>query len=172
MTGIIGSLLAQTKRKVFVSYHHAGDQWYYNEFTRIFGENYEVIQDRSLRNALDSEDPEYVMRGIREDFITGTSCTIVLCGAQTHLRKYVDWEIKATLDKEHGLIGVSLPSITSNQGSVLVPERFCDNYQTGYGVWLQWAALTPQVLTQAIETANSKSTDLINNSRGMRRRNG
>jgi len=49
------------------------------------------------------------MRGIRENFITGTSCTIVLCGAQTHLRKYVHWEIKATLDKEHGLIGVNLP---------------------------------------------------------------
>jgi hypothetical protein len=32
---------------------------------------------------------------------TGTSCTIVLCGAETPKRKFVDWEIKAILDKGH-----------------------------------------------------------------------
>ena len=28
--------LAQTKRKIFVSYHHGGDQYYYNAFSDVF----------------------------------------------------------------------------------------------------------------------------------------
>lgn len=170
--GLLGSLLIQAKRKIFISYHHGGDQWYYNEFSRIFSHTYEVVQDSSLDRAIDSDDPEYVMRRIREKNITGTSCTIVLCGAQTPQRKYVDWEIKATLDKCHGLIGVNLPDgISSNRG-VVVPDRFNDNYHSGYAVWLQWQELTPHQIAQAIELANSKPAILINNSRQLRRRNG
>lgn len=170
--GFLGSLLIQTKRKIFVSYHHGGDQWYYNEFSRIFSDTYEVVQDSSLDRAIDSDDPEYVMRRIREKSITGTSCTIVLCGAQTPLRKYVDWEIKATLDKCHGLIGVNLPGSISSNSGVIVPDRFNDNYHSGYAAWLQWQGLTPHEIAQAIELANSKPSTLINNSRQMRRRNG
>lgn len=36
---------------------------------------------------------------------------MVLCGAEAPQRKFVDWEIKATLDKEHGLIGINLRPI-------------------------------------------------------------
>jgi len=170
--GLLGSLLTPIKRKIFVSYHHGGDQWYYNEFSRFFSDTYEVVQDNSLDRVIDSDDPEYVMRRIRENNITGTSCTFVLCGAQTPQRKYVDWEIKATLDKCHGLIGINLPgSITSNN-CVIVPDRFNDNYHSGYALWLQWQELTLHAIAQAIELANSKPSTLINNSRQMRRRNG
>ena len=88
------------KRKIFVSYHHDNDQAYYNEFSRFFSDQYDAIQDSSLDRLIDSDDTEYVMRRIRENYITGTSCTVVLCGPQTRWRKYVDWEIKATLDKQ------------------------------------------------------------------------
>ena len=57
-----------------------------------------------------SSSAEYVIRWIREGFITGPSCKVVLCGALTPQRKFVDWEIKATLDKDHGLIGINLPT--------------------------------------------------------------
>ena len=139
--GLLGSLLypTQIKRKVFVSYHHGNDQWFYNEFSRVFNDTYDVISDNSLDRAIDSDNPDYVMRRIREKYITGSSCTIVLCGAETPNRKYVDWEIKATLDKEHGLIGINLPtSITSQYGGVIVPDRLHDNVQSGYAVWIDW----------------------------------
>jgi len=172
--GLLGSLLypTQIKRKVFVSYHHGNDQWFYNEFSRVFNDTYDIISDNSLERAIDSDDPDYVMRRIREKYITGSSCTIVLCGAETPNRKYVDWEIKATLDKEHGLIGVNLPtSITSQYGGVIVSDRLHDNVQSGYAVWINWEALTVEYLKQCIELANSKPTGLINNSRPMMRRN-
>ena len=59
--------------RVFVSYHHGNDQWYYNEFNRAFHDTYEAIQDNSVDRTIDSDNPEYVIRRIRENYITGTS---------------------------------------------------------------------------------------------------
>lgn len=127
------------KRKVFVSYHHGNDQAYYNAFSQHFSANYNVITDRSLDRNIDSVNTDYVMRKIREDYLTGTSATIVLCGAETPNRKYVDWEIKATLDKKHALIGIKLPTARSAQnGNIIVPDRFAHNHHTGYAIWVTW----------------------------------
>jgi hypothetical protein len=137
MAGILLSEILRPKRKIFVSYHHGNDRYYYDEFARIFASAYEAIQDNSVDRLIDSNDADYVIRKIREDYITGTSCTIVLCGAETPWRKFVDWEIKATLDKQHGLIGVNLPTNPSNaNGTCTVPDRLHDNIQTGYALWI------------------------------------
>jgi hypothetical protein len=56
--------------------------------------------------------------------------------------------------------------------------RFLDNYQSGYAVWLSWEQLFPNqqpnvaVLRRAIENANAKSKDLIENGRTLMNRNG
>lgn len=160
------------KRKVFVSYHHDGDQAYYDAFKSFFSEQYEAIQDSSLDRLIDSEDAEYVMRRIREDHITGTSCTIVLCGPKTRWRKYVDWEIKATLDKRHGIIGIKLPSnLPDLKGGCHKPDRLQDNINSGYAVWTQWESLTIDHLKFCIEIANANPKNWIKNDRLMRSRN-
>ena len=107
----IGSLFQQPVRhRVFVSYQHSRDQEYYDEFCRIFHDTHEAVFDNSLERRIDSDNVDYVIRRIRENCITGTSCTVVLVGAETWGRKYVDWEIQATLEKGHGLIGAYLPT--------------------------------------------------------------
>jgi hypothetical protein len=90
--------------------NHGGDQAYFDAFSNAFHDTYDVIYNNSLERQIDSVDTNYVMRRIRENYITGSSCTIVLVGKETWGRKYVDWEIEATLDKDHGVIGVQLPS--------------------------------------------------------------
>lgn len=173
VNGLLAALLKPTRRKVFVSYHHGGDQNYYDEFSRFFHDQYEAVRDNSLERLIQSDDTEYVMRQIREQYITGTSCTIVLIGAQSHERKYLDWEIKATLDKCHGLVGIVLPTHAKNPtGEIIVPDRFLDNHKTGYAVWAHWGGLTAHGLTQLIDAAIAKSQRLIDNSRPMRQRNG
>ena len=111
-----------TRRSVFVSYHHDRDQFYYDRLATVCDQSCQLIRDASLREALDSEDTDYIRQAIREGYITGTSCTIVLCGSETWKRKHVDWKIKSTLDKRHGLVGVNLPSnpLTS-AGKYIVP---------------------------------------------------
>lgn len=172
MNGLLAALMKPTQRKVFVSYHHGGDQAYYDEFSRYFHDQYEAIRDNSLVRLIQSDDTEYVMQQIREKYITGTSCTIILIGAQSHQRKYLDWEIKATLDKCHGLIGIVLPTHIKNPaGEIVVPDRFLDNYKSGYAAWVHWSGLTAQGLTQLIDTANAKPQWQIDNSRPMCQRN-
>ncbi len=45
-----------TRRKVFVSYHHRNDQQYYDSFSKLFHESYDLIADNSLERAMDSAD--------------------------------------------------------------------------------------------------------------------
>jgi hypothetical protein len=158
---------------IFVSYHHGNDQGYYDAFTNAFHNSYEVVRDRSLDREVDSDDPDYVIRRIRERYITGTSCTVLLCGADTPGRKYVDWEIKATLDKQHGLIGVYLPTARRDHNGIYVPGRYYDNWATGYAPWYSWEAFTASTssVASAVALANARSRTLINNSRDRRLRN-
>jgi hypothetical protein len=173
MNALLAALMKPARRKVFVSYHHGGDQAYYDEFSRFFHDQYEAIRDNSLERLIQSDNTEYVMQQIREQYITGTSCSIILIGAQSHERKYLDWEIKATLDKEHGLLGIVLPThVKNNLGQIIVPDRFLDNANSGYAIWTHWQGLTAQALTQLIGAAIVKSRFLINNSRALRQRNG
>lgn len=176
--GIFGSAIrgqAPVKHKVFVSYHHHGDQAYYNAFSTAFHDTYDVIYDNSLERRVGSDDVDYVMRQIRENYITGSSCTIVLVGAETWRRKYVDWEIKATLDKEHGLIGVYLPSAARDprDNKILVPDRLFDNIRSGFALWISWEQLVASgdQLERYIADAKTRSAKLIVNNRVRLQRN-
>lgn len=163
------------RRRIFVSYHHGGDRHYYEQFSTLMADTYDVVQDNSVDRLIESDDVEYVLRKIREDYITGSSCTVVLCGAQTPWRKFVDWEIKATLDQQHGLVGLNLPSnVADATGRSVVPDRLHDNIESGYGVWAQWTAVAtnPAMLRALIEQANQRGKSSIRNGRAMRLRNG
>jgi hypothetical protein len=176
-TGLFGSVPSiprATKHRIFVSHHHGGDQAYYNAFSNAFHNTYEVIYDNSLERQIDSENVDYVRRRIQDNYITGSSCTILLVGRETWRRKYVDWEIEATLDKQHGLIGVHLPTAPrSANGKITVPGRLHDNIQSGFALWLNWQQITASAaqLERYIAEAKSRSPKLIVNSRERRLRN-
>ena len=165
----------QIKRKVFVSYHHTGDQAYYDAFSKASCDMYDVITDNSLEREVDSNDVDYVRRRIRENYLSGSSWTIVLVGKDTWGRKYVDWEIGTTLEKEHGLIGVQLPTAPlAAERKVGVPGRLYDNIPTKYSVWTDWKKITAGAVacTQLIEQANARDKKLINDSCERRLKNG
>jgi hypothetical protein len=168
------SVPAPPKRKVFVSYHHGGDQAYYNAFSASFQSSYDMITDRSLERARDSNDPEYIMRYIRENHISGSSTIIVLCGLNTPYRKYVDWELYAALAQQTSVVGVKLPTLTIVDDGCSKPPRLQDNIDSGYAVWTWWESVygNPQELSRVIEDANSRRKSLINNTRPRMYRNG
>jgi hypothetical protein len=172
---LLSALQIPVKRSVFVSYHHGGDQQYYDAFTKAFDDTYDVIYDNSLERKIDSDNVDYVLQRIRESFIKGSSCTVVLCGADTPWRKYVDWEIKATLDMQHGLIGVNLPTNPQTRdGRFTVTGRLHDNIQSNYALWINWASFVASAATvkSTIEQAIAKPSSLIVNNRAMMPRNG
>lgn len=164
------------RRKVFISYHHAGDQDYYDFFSRTFGAQYDVFYDNSLDRARDSQDEGYILRYIRENHLTGSSCLIVLCGADTWGRKYVDWEIKAALDQTMGVLAILLPTLKPFvvDGPIKVPARLDDNLESNYALIKHWntATKTAQDLSDLIEESLKRPKAWIDNTRPRRQRNG
>ncbi|WP_244494659.1 TIR domain-containing protein [Ensifer sp. Root127] len=156
-----------------MSYHHRNDQTFYDSFSRLFHDGYEMITDNSLERAIDSASFEYVMRRIRETHLHGSSCTIVLCGAETPNRRYVDWEIHASLHQQMGMVGIGLPTIKWEGQGTWKPARLQDNIDAGYATWTLWENLAsrPAMLNQLIEQALGASKRLINNTRSRMLRN-
>ena len=161
------------RRRVFISYHHANDQWHYEEFSRFFHDGYDAVFDNSIERKIDSENVDYVIQRIRDNFISSTSCTLVLLGAETPRRKYVDWEIKATLDKQHGLLGIVLPNCQlAANGGPICPTRFVEDYMSGHARMGYWKDLNVNALKHLVESAVAAPVASINNSHPMMQRNG
>jgi hypothetical protein len=127
-------------RRIFVSFHQA-DELEANIWIKRYEQYFREIRSLGLDELgdefaehINSGDSDYVMRRIREDWIAGTSCTIVLLGKCTWARRYVDWEIAATMrnfddSPRGGLIGVHLPS--AGTGSFKIPARLQLNLAEG-----------------------------------------
>lgn len=129
--------MTQTPRhNVFITYHHGQDQRYKNQFVQMMGDR---IVDKSVDiGDIDDDSPptEQTLQIIREGYIASASVTVVLIGRCTWKRKYVDWEIGASLrhtrtNPRCGLLGILLPD-HPNYGSEeyehhLIPPRLSDN---------------------------------------------
>lgn len=88
------------KHKVFVSFHHA-DQQYRNKFDSLFGEHF-VSMSVDYGDIEPANTDEHIKRLVQEDHIVHSSVVFALYGAETYKRKHVDWEISAALGKRVG----------------------------------------------------------------------
>ena len=130
--------MAQTKRhKVFISYHHDQDQRYKEKFVRMMGDH---IVDESVNTEIDDDQlpTERTLQIIREEHISTASVMVVLIGRCTWRRKYVDWEIGASLtdtdmNPRCGLLGIILPDHPDYDSDEydphLIPPRLADNLE-------------------------------------------
>ena len=70
------------------------------------------FQDFSLRAPFNSENAEYIRRGIRER-IKQSSVTVVLITESTYKSTWIDWEIRESVRLGKGVVGVKLKDDTS-----------------------------------------------------------
>jgi len=125
--------MTSIRRICFISYHH-DDQREVDQFIRAFDHERDIFIARGLgqemsQDVIDSNDTEYVMRRIRESFLRSSTVTIVLMGKCTWARRYVDWELQASLRTGYtvipnGLLGIRLPSFNT---STPYPQRLSYN---------------------------------------------
>jgi hypothetical protein len=155
------------KRKVFVSYHHAGEQDAVDKFIETFSEDYEVFTDMSLSDAADSDDSEYLNQ-VCQEAIQGTSVTIVMVGKQTGCRKFVDWEIRYSLYLKHGVLAITRAGLPGSMACL--PKRLEDNRKSGYALWYTYPQ-SAAALKAIIEEAYSADQSKIDNSREKAQRN-
>ena len=139
------------RHKFFISYHHENDQYYKNKLVELLGRAYNIPGlDHSVGNhRINSEGmtTERIMQIIRDDYIRDATVTIVLFGTETYKRKFVDWEIRASLrNTKHnprcGLLGLRLPTRRDHGASGFdestVQEVFADNNDNGYAQMYDW----------------------------------
>ena len=168
--------MATVRRKCFISYHHA-DQDAVNKFVSDFDHERDTFIARGLGeempgDIIQSTNTDYIMRRIRERFLSDSTVTIVLLGRCTWARRYVDWELQASLRRgefstPNGLLGIKLPTFTN------FPNRFHQNLSSDwpavdcYARHMTYPANTAS-LVEAIEAAYQRRTShahLIKNPR-------
>lgn len=157
------------KRKCFISYHHA-DQAEVDHFIRTFDHGLDCFTARGLgqemdQDIIDSTDTDYVMGRIRARYLVGSSVTLVMLGAHTWSRRYVDWEIQSSLRQgattPNGLLGIKLSTFSG-----VFPQRMDINLLSAadkaagedcYARHIVYPA-TEQALVNAIEQAYGHRT--------------
>ena len=132
-------------RNCFVSYHHDRDQKYISKLRKVISDM--RVADYSLKDDIGHLTDETIYKKVREK-MRSCSVTVVLIGERTGHRKWIDWEIWASLRgythptdpyksfKPNGLLGIFLPTDSNS-----IPDRFQDNVDSGYAVNMKWENL-------------------------------
>jgi hypothetical protein len=169
------------RRKAFVSQYKGDatavqdfiDKWAYEEGVFI-PKQLGVYDDEDFIN---SSDTAYVMQQIKKKYLNDSTVTIVLLGTCTHSRRYIDWEIKASLQQGEatpsGLLGIVLPSLSNAPN---LPNRFALNWSNDEECYAEyhWSPRTAEQLGQWIEDAYQARTNkahLIQNPQDMMKYN-
>ena len=113
--------------KCFISFKKE-DQSYRDDLVSLF-DSADVI-DKSLDRVIDSEDADYIMRVIRDDYLKDSTVTIFIIGSHSSENEGNDWlgrphnyfiqhELQASLyngknNTRNGILGVVLPSMTDS----------------------------------------------------------
>ena len=125
-----------SKRSVFITYD-AEDHTETEFFIDLFAKKKGILklEDRRVSPAdefISNPSRPYILKQVRTDCLKISSVTIVLIGKCTHSRRFIDWEIAASLTRfrgaPSGLIGLVL---NRARGSALLPPRLGANWAPG-----------------------------------------
>ncbi|BAF73056.1 TIR domain-containing protein [Sulfurovum sp. NBC37-1] len=162
------------RHKVFVSYHHANDQYYRNKFEELFSNQYDIMVSRSVQ--IGDIDPflrtETIRQKIRDEYLRDSTVTVVLIGSETWKRKHVDWEIassirQTTYSSRSGVIGILLPSYHDyydiehgKYRKTTIPPRLSENIDCGFAKLYEWSD-NPYEVQRWIHEAFERRNNII-----------
>ena len=144
--------LVNDRHRVFVSYYHTEDQDYRERFEGLFSDIHDIMVSKSVE--IGDIDPnlktDTIRQKIRDDYLRDSTVTVVLVGAHTWQRKFVDWEIGSSIRKTQnntrsGLLGILLPTYPRRFGDMskynhyTIPPRLHDNIKHGFAKIYGWS---------------------------------
>ena len=125
--------LQNPRRTVFISFSQS-DRTEVDQFVYRWTQQDRVFISKTVGTAfgndlINSDRADYVISRIRTDYLADSTITLVLIGSCTHSRRFIDWEIKASLRQgetytPNGLLGILLPPLASAH----LPPRFAANW--------------------------------------------
>ena len=160
------------RRTVFISHSHLHEtetKQFLKEFRGVFIARNIGVSDKD--DFINSPDPDYVMRRIRDKHIGYSIVTIVLVGTCTHSRRYVNWEIKASLQqgrdkRPNGVLAIQLRSCPNG---ALLPPRLESNLRhndnQGYVRYYQYprnGAELRRWIEEAVEARKTIADRVVN----------
>lgn len=154
--------------KVFVSYSHRLDQAAAEDFRKLFADEKDVFIDKSIRHDIGALKKESIKKQLRE-LIADSSVTVVLIGAETGGRKWIDWEIQNSLRKGEGNHRNGILGVRIKYKEHWVPERLEDNVPE-MGLIIDWPR-DKRTLANKIEEAYQKRDGTPDLSKPLRSRN-
>lgn len=126
--------------KCFISFK-TEDQKYKDEIQSWSEDNKVDMIDKSLNTPINSEDEDYIMRKIRQDYLADSTVTIVLIGEHSsenlgeNEQKFIKRELQASLyngqnNTRSGILGVVLPAMYSKiyKGSYVCFKKNPNSY--------------------------------------------
>ena len=142
-----------SRHRVFVSYYHNDDQYHRNLFEGMFSDYHDIMVSESVEIG-DIDDTRHstdqIRQIIRDKYLRKSTVTVVLVGAHTWQRKFVDWEIGSSIrqtqyNSRSGLLGILLPTYPrrfadmSKYNRYTIPPRLYDNIDCGFAKIYNWS---------------------------------
>lgn len=164
-------------RNCFVSYHHERDQGYLSRLRNVISAM--RVADYSLKDDIGHLTEDTIYKKVRGK-MRSCSVTVVLVGERTGHRKWIDWEIWASLRgyahpyddfksfRPNGLLAIYLPTESHS-----VPDRLQDNIDSGFAVSMNWNNLERDFESKVNYAywKRSNAENLIRNSRDRQQDN-
>lgn len=104
------------KHRVFISYHHANDQWAKDRLIEL-NKQFDFFIDESVDTGdiPDEWDDQKIRTEIRDNYLKYSTVTVLLVGTETQYRKHIDWELFSSMydgvkNKRSGIVVIMLPS--------------------------------------------------------------
>lgn len=107
-------------RRVFFSFHYGRDVWRVNQIRN----SWVTSTEREAAGFFDAAEQEEIKRTTDEKIqkwineqLHGTSVTVILIGNETADRDWVHYEIKKSIERGNGIVGVKIHSLKDKEGS-------------------------------------------------------
>lgn len=146
------------RHKCFISYHFSDKEaldLFYTDFEGDFIHRSKPIAE----DIINSDNQEASIGKIRELYLQDSTVTIILVGRDTWSRKFVDWEVQASLHipkngSPNGLLAIQLW-----ESHKTLPKRVELNVNSGYAKYYKYPSSTA-VLAKMVDEAWHTRTDL------------
>ncbi len=105
-------------RRVFFSFHYQRDVWRANVVRNsgvVIGQAAAGFTDASLWEKAKKQGDAAVKKMI-DDALVNTSVTVVLLGAKTAGRKFINYEIDKSIERNNGILGIHIHNIKDQNG--------------------------------------------------------
>jgi len=152
--------------KCFISYH-ADDKKAVDDFCEKFSGTFIHRGIKMEDDIIDSNNTDYVMRRIRELYLQDSTVTIVLVGKCTWARRFVDWEVQASLRNPSDGYPNGVVAIQLWDSYKTLPNRVQLNVNSGYSKFYKYPSTSTSlsnIIDEAFDARFNK-IDLIDNPR-------